>query len=220
MAILKYNDDDLILVVISVLDITSYCYARIGFKFAVRDHFPDLQGKVETDRIDEESIFLLNNIDTNPVRMIVGCVSYLSLGSMRIRKVYESSYKDELLDERIQLLASKFYSEFVIDNFPNDAGISRFSEDDDEYIPGYEHNLYVYINSLVRLSGCLLDVVNDGQIDIDKVYDKNAIATRWQEDFITDQPHAKALRILLDLQGMLEEHLTNFWKFYKRLKTS
>ena len=214
MAILKYNSEDLIRLVLHVLDMCADYYTGIGFKFAVRYHFTDLEGKVATDIVDNDSIMLLNTIDDGPVFMIGNTVNHFINAFLDIQNLYNIDFLNETVDKRSRAIAEAFYWEFMIDNFPTDEGESIYGKEETWNTYDYELNLLVYIESLIRIVGCLLDVVNDAEVDIDEVYERYGIAEHWNHNFINDQPHAYALRILFELSGKLQRHLNDYHEYY------
>jgi len=212
MAILKYKKEDQILFVLNVLDLTSYYYSGIGFKFAVRDHFPDLQGKVDTDHIDNESIILLNTIEEEPVMMIGLAVSQITSVLLSIQTVYNIDYLNLELDERIWKLAEDFYWELMIDNFPQNDETKR--DDDDFDKDNFPLNLEIYIHSLLRICFCLLDVVTDGLVDTDQAYDAFDVPERWKLEPDDLEGYPFIVTILFDLLMDLRYHLNDYYELY------
>jgi hypothetical protein len=214
MKILTYNDEDRIPLVLYVLDLSAAYYTTIGFKFAVKEHFTDLEGKVETDFVDNDTVLLLRMISDEPVHMIGVAVSQMNCALMDIENIYNIDYVNQDADERIEQLAEDFYWEFMIDNFPLDDGTSRY-DDDVEWDPNnYELNLEIYIESLVRIVSCLLELVTDGEVNVDQAYDHYLLPERWTEEYIQDQVHAYALGVLLELGHQLERHMNDFCEYY------
>ncbi|WP_090554285.1 hypothetical protein [Pedobacter hartonius] len=208
MGTTKYNEGDIILLTVIVLDISAFFYGGIAFKFAVKDHYQDLRGKVLTDVLDDSGADLLNALNDELISMIGRQANLMADACTNIYKIYNLASLDQQQNERVTALAEELYWQLMDDEFPWDEQADDY--DDAKYL----QHLMIYVTSLIRIVKILIKVIIYGEIDDDEISERNDLCETLEPDDYSDQVHVYALAVLSELGVQLNEHQEHFYEYY------
>lgn len=216
MPIIKYNQKDIVPIILNVLSVSTRFYLSTAFKFALKYHYQDLQGKVDTnDDLDQESIMLLESLDDEIIAMMIAGVKAFLQAYSDIRYIYFDQSGEEELNERQMELALEFYAELIIDHFPGNTP-KLLPHDIDEN--DYKKNLLVYIESLISIVHMLHELMLCAQLDTEEAIRVFGKRKKWFPGNGGDELLAGVLRVLQELAETLYQHNFEYTRYYLREK--
>jgi hypothetical protein len=208
MGTTKYNEEDVILLSVIVLDISAFFYGGIAFKFAVKDHYQDLRGKVLSDVLDDSGADLLDVLDDGLIIMISHQVNLIVDAYTNICNVYNLTPFDQKSEEGVAALAEDLYWQLMDDQFPCDDEADEY--DDAEYLD----HLGIYIMSLIRIVKSLTKIIIDCEINLEDAAENVDFFEPFEPKDYSDQVHAYALGVLCKLGVQLNEHQQRVYHYY------
>lgn len=111
MAIVKYNREDIIPIVIHVLSFSTVKFAEYGYKEIVQHEMPDLLRLDEDDVTPDMHFLLLDAAEDDISKAINSCISYIDTTIDTFRIMYAFDLEELYSDERIHEIASQLYSD-------------------------------------------------------------------------------------------------------------
>lgn len=193
MATIKYNSEDVMLIAIDVLDITSQYLGAIALKFMLKDHYPDLRGILPTNTICASSCDLVNQLDDPFIERMRYLFTDIQLPACSIANLYGIDLEHMIYNERIAEIADHIYWSLIDYAFPDD------DEDDDYDDDIYEAHLSMYVYSIIRIVHCLIQLIDTGEAELDEkeVDIKQYVDGEW--DNHSNKINAHVLGALSDL---------------------
>jgi hypothetical protein len=214
MSIIRYNQEDIVPLTLTVLAISSKAYLVIAFKFAAKYHLKDLEGLVDTDNdIDEEDLKLLRSLNDEIIAMILSAVESTVAAWTEIDENFLYSLNKKEIDSRQKKLAAELYQHFMVDFFYRGESrikIEGIDEDD------YEQNLLIYINSLIIIVNALQDLILTGQVDMEEYDNRYGLVRQWGPDIDKGDLQSSVLRVLKEFATSLYQHRLEFLRYYAR----
>jgi len=209
MTIETYNKEDLIPLTICVLRKLGLQQIIFTIKFIVHNVYPDLEGLINTDEIDQDGLELFDAFDLEVDNLTFNNCMAIENVFLSLANIYGLDIKKVLMDERINELAAHFYWYTVIDEFPrNDDGDHNEDEDHQgEYIRvASAANLDLYALSMINAVNFICKMLCNPTIDWDCSWSDECFYFDFMRQDYTLQDHAVALNMLQNLGEILHQN--------------
>ena len=193
MKITTYEEKDIFPIIIAVLGICTTNFLCNIFKVIVDRDYPDLKGLVHTEKLDEASLSLINNVEAKWFHIVKPCIYALENTCISLANLYGVDEEAIGDDEEILDMAMEFLSHIIIDNFPrfhNEIEENTQEEEDfDDHTRQFSMSLIAVVNFLCKL------ITNKGAVNLNESWDH--ILEIADADF-TGEEHFVALNMLKD----------------------
>jgi len=163
--ITTYNEEDIFLITIGVLQICVTNFLCNSFKVIVDRQYQDLIGMVPTDELDNESLELINNVEAKWWLITSDCIEALSTTCSSLANLYGIRDEEIVGNKRILDLALHFASHLIIDDFPHGDDEIEPDEDYDDHLRQFSMSLIAVVHFLCTL------ITNKGAINFNESWD-------------------------------------------------
>lgn len=187
MALIEYEDKDIIPFVICTLSETSVQFVMRLYNVVVDKHFPDLKGLVANDYFDKATFELIDAIDDEIIAVTTGCMQLIRDCGESIENIYAVSLDDPEVDKRMHDMAEDFFWSVAIYN------------ESENYREAIVHmQTFAYSISHMMYGLCL--IILNGELDPEKIFSSNDGVGGFYEELLllrnSDQPVIRLLVIL------------------------
>jgi len=156
--------ENILPVTLVTLDKAALHLKSIIYKFVLKDHHPELRGKVSAESSNPSTDLLINEMKDPFIALLRYMFSSIQLSMLKMNDVYCIDPQVVMFKQEVFDLASNLYWSLNICDTPFDEDSKKGDDYDNEL---YEIGLDAYILSLLSVLYCLLVILDSGAIDLD-----------------------------------------------------
>ena len=181
MALVKYDAEDIVPIVIHILSFSTVKFAEYGYKELMHQEMPDLLALDENDVTPDMHFMLLNAAEDDISQAINQCIEYIDATIDTFRIMYAIDLEELYSDERIHSTASEIYADlyYYADGLIEDDISAALRE-----LPFTTANAFFFLCRLLQKH----------EIDTEMSLDEGFYGTGWEEfDFLEPSDNNVAL---------------------------